>query len=190
MRNIARYCLFVLLVFTLLIGVSISSHNSGHHHGHKGHHLRSRHSIDPERTVEDALVRIRQANKYRVNHPRRNNYSFSYENTPEPPPHLFQAENSSTVSPTEYPISAEVIRAAALLAESREHVPLGQAELATAQHLKDRYWGTANDTRTNYGSDGLLKRDETTFWMESMDMNGESPLAPSGYKVRTVYEVF
>lgn len=84
----------------------------------------------------------------------------------------------------DYILSADLVAAARLIAEAMTITPASKGYTDKAAALKAQYWGeyaTTNETDTD--TNDIHKR-ASSYWMESMTMNGVAPYATaSGYKV-------
>jgi hypothetical protein len=140
------------------------------------------------------MEQIRASNKYRLEHPRFNHYEFSDGNATNKNPDLITARGTEYFAHANQSISTEVLAAAKQLAEAHVQSPVEDSVRSRTQRMKEIYWGNSTDTnepeKTSPALNGLFKRDASVFWMEEMAMNGDSPYASKGYKVRSFLCVF
>jgi hypothetical protein len=88
-------------------------------------------------------------------------------------------------------IPDQLAKAAEMVAESLPHDTISSQVLSESDALKAKYWAKANETNTPIPSPlpkveedaSVDKRAESTYWMESIFMNGKAPYADNGYKV-------
>jgi hypothetical protein len=187
-----RLWLFSFFLFVILIGVVPSA--AAQSHGHRSLNHRNTAGTgnidDAQALVNEALKDIAAANKLRVENPRRDKSGYrqgAFESaaTAQRSDSLFEAR--SNASSNDYVIPETVITAAKIVAQSHRHTKGATIDAATkAAKLKAQYWPKRSDADTTSHSardSSSLESRASTFWMESMSMNGLSPLAPSGYVV-------
>ncbi|KAK8029707.1 pectin lyase-like protein [Apiospora rasikravindrae] len=202
----------VLVLFPYVVDAKHGLHHDRLHSRHQGTshsnpyiNARNSSSDDPAELVREALLALANINKARLENPRFNKNEI--KTNPQPPrlappleitnstiAHQRRQEGNSSGSAIPYSIPPKLASAARLVAESTPQVPSGNHS-EVAESIKHKYALKTNDTNIPkplktpegglavFGDDSGPSKRAEGFWMAAMGDDGQSPLAPSDYKV-------
>ncbi|KAL6234792.1 hypothetical protein BDW75DRAFT_230891 [Aspergillus navahoensis] len=163
--------------------------------------------------VENALAVLAQVNKDRITNPNFNKQTFDKPESAVESVRLRRRDEPSATTASgnkAYSIPTELARTARIVAESTSNKPTGNHSQVAAE-IREKYGKGRRESNTPHQalvhsnglydylstgtSDDIVMGNETSqrmiqkratpseYWMNTMDQNGLSPFAPSGYKV-------